>query len=142
MPTGEQAGPDGTPPKAINIYIYSHVALVFSQLRAAPFYQEPAAPAGYLCSCIADGLKNRSALRSFIEGAYCLYYNFKSNLKQRKEVERSTHMRATIGAMRTMMTGWGLVVHDGGWWCVEGGGGVCGQSSQACFHAASIEMDI
>ena len=36
-----------------------------------------------------------------------------------------------------------MVEDDGGWWCVEDGGGVCGQSSQlqACFHAASVEMD-
>ena len=52
---------------------YPHVALVFPQLRVAPFHQEPAAPAGRLCSCIAAGLKNRSALRSFIDGAHCLY---------------------------------------------------------------------
>jgi hypothetical protein len=50
-------------------------------------------------------------------------------------------MHATIGGMWTMMAGWGMVVHGGGWWCVEDGGGVCGQSSQACFHAESIEMD-
>ena len=59
-------------------------------------------------------------------------------------MERSTHMHATIGGMWTMMAGWpwGVVVHGGGWWCVEdGGGSVCGQSSQACFHAESIEMD-
>ena len=67
-----------------------HVALVFPQLRVASFHQEPAAPAGCLCSCIAAGLKNRSALRSFIDGAHCLYYNFRSNLKQRQEMERST----------------------------------------------------
>ena len=34
-----------------------------------------------------------------------------------------------------------MVVHGGGWWCVDDGGGVCGQSAQAYFHAASIEMD-
>ena len=50
-------------------------------------------------------------------------------------------MHAKIGGMWTMMAGWGMVVHGGGWWCVEDGGGVCGQSSQACFHAASVEMD-
>ena len=34
-----------------------------------------------------------------------------------------------------------MVVHGGGWWCVEDVGGVCGQSSQACFHAGCVEMD-
>ena len=93
---------------------HPHVALAFPQLRVAPFHQEPVAPAGCLCSCVAAGLKNRSALRSFIEGAHCLYCKFKSNLKQRQEMERSTHMHATIGGMWTMMAGWGMVVHGGG----------------------------
>ena len=43
--------------------------------------------------------------------------------------------------MRTRAPNMRMVVHGGGWWCVEDGGGVCGQSSQACFHAASVEMD-
>ena len=37
-----------------------------------------------------------------------------------------------------LICGWRCI---GGWWCVDDGGGVCGQSSQACFHAASVEMD-
>ena len=38
---------------------------------------------------------------------------------------------------------YGRVWDGGALWCVEDGGGVCGQSSisQACFHPASIEMD-
>ena len=87
---------------------------------------------------VATGLKHRSALRSFIEGVHCVYYNFKSNLKQRQEMERSTPYACHD---------WWHVDHDGraqgvgAWRCVEDGGGVWGESSQACFHAASIEMD-
>ena len=43
--------------------------------------------------------------------------------------------------MRTRATNMRMVVHGGGWWCVEDVGGVCGQSSQACFHAGCVEMD-
>ena len=74
--------PRWLPPARQSPLAYPRVGLVFPQLCAAPFHQEPAAPAGCLCPCITAGLKNRSALRSVIEGAHCLYYNFKSNLKQ------------------------------------------------------------
>ena len=43
--------------------------------------------------------------------------------------------------MRTRAPNMRMVVHGGGWWCVEDVGGVCGQSSQACFHAGCVEMD-
>ena len=76
-------------------------------------------------ACIADGLKNRSALRSFIEGAHCLYCNFKSNLKQPQEMERSTPYAChdwrhvdNDGRVGDGGAWWRMVVCGGWWWCV------------------------
>ena len=86
----------------------------------------PALLASRLCSCIAAGLKHRSALRSFIEGAHLF---IESNPKQRQEaseMNRSTpHMHAAIGVMWTIMAGWQMawqIYIDGGACMVEDGG--------------------
>ena len=70
--------PGGLLPARRSPLAVPNASLSFPQLRV-----EPLISISRICSCIADGLKHRSALRNFIEGAHLF---IESNPKQRHEI--------------------------------------------------------